>query len=266
MLRGSPAARQANADVRQRSQAPRPPRPSLIARASGSPDPHREHDRSEAVCGPARDAARSPLTTGAARRRLVLSAAAASALPVLAAAAAAAAPAGGAPPGPGPRPEDAGGAATFATTSSGARLQVVDRGARGDAVHPGDRVEVDYSLRRQNGYFIYSTVEGVSFQPRDVPTGVVELTMGGGAGGVGGAGGPGAAPAVIRGLEEALVGLRAGARVRVLVPPEVGYSDGGAGALGPLPPTFATRRQLLNHVREPLLFEVEVLKVKKGAK
>jgi hypothetical protein len=179
-------------------------------------------------------------------------------------------------PGLASRPEDDEQGPLFTKTPGGARLQVVDAGSRGQpidppplgedgAVRPGDRVELDYTLRRQNGYFIYGTVEGVSFQPRDVPTGVVEIAVGGACGGIGERDGPGGAPAVIRGLEEALVGLREGARFRVLVPPGLGYTDGGAGGLGPLPPTFATKRQLLNHVREPLLFEVEVLKVKKAA-
>lgn len=30
---------------------------------------------------------------------------------------------------------------------------------------------------RANGYFIYSTVEGVSFQPRNVPTGPLEVKL-----------------------------------------------------------------------------------------
>ena len=36
---------------------------------------------------------------------------------------------------------------------------------------PGDTVLIDYVLRRSNGYFIYATQEGVSFQPKvgDVP-------------------------------------------------------------------------------------------------
>lgn len=41
----------------------------------------------------------------------------------------------------------------------------------------GDTVLVDYVLRRANGYFIYSTVEGASFQPKDVPTGPLLLKL-----------------------------------------------------------------------------------------
>ena len=104
---------------------------------------------------------------------------------------------------------------------------------------------------------------------------------------------------VVPGLEAALVGLRPGAKLRALVPPEVGYAPvggsnaaggaspaaglgstthigtaaaaareagsralgAGAGALQPRMPTFATQRQLANHTAEPLLFEVQLLRV-----
>jgi FKBP-type peptidyl-prolyl cis-trans isomerase len=84
----------------------------------------------------------------------------------------------------------------------------------------------------------------VSFQPRDVPVGPVSFTLGAGT--------------LIPGLEEVLAGMAPGSRRRALVPPELGYTS---SALQPQPPTFATKRQLANHSREPLLFEVEVLRV-----
>lgn len=84
----------------------------------------------------------------------------------------------------------------------------------------------------------------MSFQPRDVPIGPVAFRLGDGT--------------LIPGLEEVLVGMATGGRRRALVPPEQGYTS---SALGPQPPTFATRRQLANHSREPLLFEVELLRV-----
>ena len=45
----------------------------------------------------------------------------------------------------------------------------------------------------------------------------------------------------------------------MLVPPDVGYLA-GSGLL-PTMPTFATKRQLENHKREPLVFEVELVNV-----
>ena len=83
-------------------------------------------------------------------------------------------------------------------------------------------------------------------QPRDVPIGPVFFTLGSGA--------------LIPGLEEALVGMAPGAKRRALIPPAVGYTS---DALQPQPPTFATKRQLLVHSREPLMFEIEMRKVQR---
>lgn len=84
----------------------------------------------------------------------------------------------------------------------------------------------------------------MSFQPRDVPTGPVSFPVGQGR--------------LIEGLDAALAGQMPGAKLRVLVPPERGYVD---PKLEPSPPGFAAKRQIVNHNREPLLFEVQVLKV-----
>lgn len=59
------------------------------------------------------------------------------------------------------------------------------------------------------------------------------------------------------------MGLKAGGKRRILVPPESGYAT-EAGALleaEPRMPTFATKRQLANHQTEPLLFEVQLVRV-----
>ena len=66
---------------------------------------------------------------------------------------------------------------------------------------------------------------------------------------------------IIPGLEEALVGMKPGAKRRVVIPPQLGYTGVNA-ELQPQPPTFATKRQLLNHSSEPLLFEVQLLKIR----
>jgi FKBP-type peptidyl-prolyl cis-trans isomerase len=89
-----------------------------------------------------------------------------------------------------------------------------------------------------------ATIEGVSFQPRDVPVGPIRLQLGSGD--------------VIEGLQDALVGMRQGGKRRVLIPPELGYVS---SVLQPQPPTFATKRQLANHSSESLLFEIELLRV-----
>ena len=46
---------------------------------------------------------------------------------------------------------------------------------------------------------------------------------------------------------------------RALIPPSAGYSD--CDNQEPQPPTFATKRQLVNHCKEPLMFEVQLLRV-----
>lgn len=131
----------------------------------------------------------------------------------------------------------------FVKLPSGVRYQELNVGT-GPQAAPGDQVLFDYVLRRSNGYFIYGTVEGVSFQPRDVPTGPVSFKLGAGE--------------LIPGLEEVLTGMAPGSKRRAVVPPELGYVGGGEQ---PQPPTFATKRQLENHRNEPLLFEVQMLRV-----
>ena len=88
----------------------------------------------------------------------------------------------------------------------------------------------------------------MSFQPRDVPIGPINLALGSGA--------------VVPGLVDGLVGMRQGGKRRLLVPPELGYTSDG---LQPEMPTFATKRQLGAHAAEALLFEVQVLRVRPGA-
>jgi len=126
----------------------------------------------------------------------------------------------------------------FLRLESGVRVQIIADGD-GAVVEPGDVVLLDYVLRRSNGYFIYSTVEGVSFQPSDVPVGPVSLVVG--------------APTVA-GLSEGLQGMRKGGKRRILVPPSLGYQ--ARPDAEPQPPTFSTQRQLLAHKDEPVLFEV----------
>jgi hypothetical protein len=133
----------------------------------------------------------------------------------------------------------------FFKTPGGVPVQELAAG-EGPTARPGQRVLVDYVLRRANGYFIYATVEGVSFQPRDVPTGPVLLTLGDGS--------------VVPGLDEVLLTMRRGGKRRVLLPPAQGY-PGRAAAIQPKMPTFATQRQLDTHSVEPLMFELQVLRV-----
>jgi len=134
----------------------------------------------------------------------------------------------------------------FVKLDSGVRYQILREG-KGEGAAAGDSVEFDYVLRRANGYFIYSTVDGVSFQPRDLPTGPVEFRLG--------------SNRLVPGIEDALSGMREGGRRRVLVPANIGYDPDVK--LEPVPPGFAARRQVINHRSEPLIFEIEVLKIRR---
>ncbi len=66
---------------------------------------------------------------------------------------------------------------------------------------------------------------------------------------------------IIPGLEEVLEGMKPGGKRRALIPPELAYAANPNDAQ-PQPPTFATKRQLVNHSKEPLLFEVQLLKIR----
>lgn len=140
-------------------------------------------------------------------------------------------------------PEDEG-VPRFFKTESGVKVQELVEGSGPEAT-TGNHVLLDFVLRRSNGYFIYGTVEGVSFQPTDIPTGPVVLALD--------------KKSTIPGLVDAIQGLRPGGKRRILIPPSQGYTAG----LGQMPemPTFATSRQLSNHKNEPLLFEVQLLRI-----
>lgn len=64
-----------------------------------------------------------------------------------------------------------------------------------------------------------------------------------------------------RAVAPAVLGMREGGRRRVLVPPQVGWVD---GSVKPQPATFGAGRRLENHREEPLLMEVDLVRVRKS--
>ena len=136
------------------------------------------------------------------------------------------------------------GAPKFFKTPNGVPFQQLSEGT-GKEAHRGNKVLIDFVLRRSNGYFIYGTVEGVSFQPQDVPTGAITLQLDD--------------SITVAGLVEAMEGMKEGGKRRILVPPQYGYVNGLTKE--PKMPTFATQRQLQNHSSEPLLFELQLLRI-----
>ncbi|CAM8900776.1 unnamed protein product [Rhodiola kirilowii] len=103
----------------------------------------------------------------------------------------------------------------------------------------GDIVEVNYVCRRSNGYFVFSTVDQFNGESKPVILPLDESQT-------------------IKGLKEVLVGMRAGGKRRALIPASVGYVNEN---LKPIPDEFGPRRSLMSHANEPLVFEVQLLKV-----
>ncbi|XP_050370906.1 peptidyl-prolyl cis-trans isomerase FKBP16-1, chloroplastic isoform X2 [Argentina anserina] len=121
---------------------------------------------------------------------------------------------------------------------SGVRIQEIVEG-KGPAATEGDLVEINYVCRRTNGYFVHSTVDQFSGESTPVILPLDENQ-------------------IIKGLEEVLVGMKIGGKRRALIPPSVGYTN---ESLQPIPEEFGPRRSLLSHVNEPLIFEVQLLKL-----
>ncbi|XP_066318125.1 peptidyl-prolyl cis-trans isomerase FKBP16-1, chloroplastic-like [Miscanthus floridulus] len=114
---------------------------------------------------------------------------------------------------------------------------VVD--GEGPEARDGDLVQFNYVCIRANGYFVHSTVDQFSGESKPVT-----LPLGG--------------EEMIRGLKDVIIGMKAGGKRTALIPPEVGYIR---ETLKPIPEEFGPRRSLLSHAKEPLVFEVQLLKV-----
>ncbi|XP_042513022.1 peptidyl-prolyl cis-trans isomerase FKBP16-1, chloroplastic [Macadamia integrifolia] len=121
---------------------------------------------------------------------------------------------------------------------SGVKVQDIVEG-EGQEAHEGDIVEVNYVCRRSNGYYVHSTLD--PFGRESTP---VILTLD--------------SKQIIQGLKEVLIGMKVGGKRRALIPPSVGYINEN---LKPIPDEFGPRRSLLSHANEPLVFEVQLLKV-----
>ncbi|XP_074319036.1 peptidyl-prolyl cis-trans isomerase FKBP16-1, chloroplastic [Silene latifolia] len=120
----------------------------------------------------------------------------------------------------------------------GVRVQDIVDGD-GSAANDGDVVEFNYVCRRANGYFVYSTVDQFSGEAMPIILPLDENQM-------------------IKGLKEVLIGMKIGGKRRALIPPAMGYVNEN---LKPIPEEFGPRRSLLSHANEPLVFEVQLLKI-----
>ncbi|KAH7442654.1 hypothetical protein KP509_03G097800 [Ceratopteris richardii] len=122
---------------------------------------------------------------------------------------------------------------------TGVKLQDVIEGS-GASASEGDVVEFNYVCRRSNGYFVYSTVDQFTGESSPVTFSLSDGKM-------------------IPGLKSVLVGMKPGGKRRAIVPPNAGYVTED---LEPQPTEFGPKRSLLSHSKEPLLFEVQLLKIK----
>ncbi|XP_062170059.1 peptidyl-prolyl cis-trans isomerase FKBP16-1, chloroplastic isoform X1 [Alnus glutinosa] len=122
--------------------------------------------------------------------------------------------------------------------ASGVKIQEIVEG-EGPEAREGDLVEVNYVCRRTNGYFVHSTVDQFNGESKPITLPLDENQ-------------------IIKGLEEVLIGMRVGGKRRALIPPSLGYINEN---LKPIPEEFGPRRSLLSHANEPLVFEVQLLKV-----
>jgi FKBP-type peptidyl-prolyl cis-trans isomerase len=132
--------------------------------------------------------------------------------------------------------------ANYVKSPLGVTYEQINEGV-GDFARPGDVAVFHWILRRANGYFIYGSVDcGIGCGNGDPSEYVL-----------------GPDGRLIPGLDELLTGMRPGEKRRALVPPELGYVSKG---LEPQPPEFGQKRQVEVHAREPLVFEVKLIKVR----
>lgn len=142
-------------------------------------------------------------------------------------------------------------ASTERTTASGVRLVDFSVGD-GPPVGTGDTVSIDYttgSTAARYGWKIDSTEAGWAGGPGRPP---LVFVVGAGQ--------------VIAGLDEAVVGMRAGGKRRAVIPPSVGYV-GGRGE--PVPPGFEERQRWKNIYANTsrayvpdVIFDVQVVRVR----
>ncbi|PON86356.1 Peptidyl-prolyl cis-trans isomerase, FKBP-type [Trema orientale] len=121
---------------------------------------------------------------------------------------------------------------------SGVRIQEIIEGT-GPEANEGNLVEINYVCRRANGYFVHSTVDQFSGESSPVILPLNENE-------------------IIKGLKDAITGMKVGGKRRALIPPSVGYVNEN---LKPMPEEFGPRRSLMSHINEPLIFEVQLLKL-----
>lgn len=133
------------------------------------------------------------------------------------------------------------------TERLGLKYELLASGSGEEEVERNDVVDVDYVMRRANGYFIYSNADcGIGCGNGDSERWAI-------------------ADGFVDTIPEMVVGMKKGEVRKFLVKPEFGYAS-APKILKPQPPEFGQRRQIEAHCTEPLLFEVRVVKIRKAAR
>jgi hypothetical protein len=112
----------------------------------------------------------------------------------------------------------------------------------GPEVVEGKSVQFIWLLRRSNGYFVAANTDETD--PFIYKVGNTKK--------------------VIKGIDDAIRGMKAGGIRRMLIPPKLGFVEGlDDGKPGPIPDGFGPKRQILTRLdKEVWYFEIKVLKVK----
>ena len=146
------------------------------------------------------------------------------------------------------------------TLPSGVQYRELDEGkSAGDVVaQKGDTLFVMYTVYRlaPGAYFKYSSggtpifmwARGYGTEGQDDVGATYKFVLGD-------------KNSLPRAVSPALLGMKQGGKRRVLVPPGLGWID---NETQPRPPTFGSGRRLSNHKEEPLLMEVDCVRIRKA--
>ena len=145
------------------------------------------------------------------------------------------------------------------TLPSGIQYRVLDTGKEdGKVAAKGDTLFILYKVYRlaPGAYFKYSSggtpiflwSRGYGDEGQDDVGSTYKFVLG-------------EANSLPRAVPPAVLGMHEGGKRRVLVPPQVGWTDGN---VKPRPETFGAGRRLENHREEPLLMEVDLVRIRKS--
>jgi hypothetical protein len=128
----------------------------------------------------------------------------------------------------------------YASLPSGVKILDLSEGT-GPKVEEGSMVSCDWTLRRQNGYFVDGSQEHFDSFVHRVGDGKA-----------------------IKGFDQGILGMKEGGNRRILIPPSLGYVQGaGEGKPGPVPTGYGPQRQVNTRKdQEFFIFETRVTRVR----